>query len=110
MRDAQVQRELIRRYGKKIARGGFAKMEKDLGVNRGLIWRVYHGKMTSNMVRVALGLKAKKIEVNACLKCGGIHIMKHCTKKKRSKHPKVLKAIQEVVEFLREREAREIKS
>jgi len=105
-KDAQAQRELIRRYGHKIARGGFTQMSKDLGVNRGLLWRVYHGHMTSNKVRFALGLKCKMIKVRVCEKCGKVHLAKNCTMKKRSRFPKFLKAIQEVVvPFLMETES-----
>lgn len=110
--DRQVVAELDRRFPKEIKKRRWAEIARELKVNRGDLWSVYHRRTRSNKIRKALGMPHFEVTAYPC-ECGEIHLKKRCKRgeqivnRSRSKYPSALKAIQEViVPFLREREAR----
>lgn len=56
--DQEAQVELKRRYENRMDELTWSEIGNELGVNRGLVWRVYYGKVKSNMVRRALGMSS----------------------------------------------------
>lgn len=84
-RDIEVQNELKRRYGGKVGKIGYFRIAQELNVNRGLLWQVYMGKIRSNRVRIALGMKCKKVETDVCPTCGQLHLMKTCPSLRKQK-------------------------
>lgn len=77
MKDEEAIRELKRRYGEKLIRK-YYHIASELKVNRGLLWQVLNGKTRSNKVRLALGMKHLRVEVDPCAKCGSVNLMKSC--------------------------------
>lgn len=54
--------------------GGWRHVEKHLGINRGYLSAIAHGKRKpSNKVLLALGLPLQHVEVTPCARCGQLH-------------------------------------
>lgn len=106
--------ELKRKFPNEINGRRFSKIAVALGVNRGLVSKVFDGVTRSNKLRLALGMSCLKVEVESC-ECGRAegHTIRRCkvglqiVRLRKSSQPEFLKFIQEVgIPFLRERETR----
>lgn len=103
--DVQTRNELKRRYSAQIQNHQWALIAKELKVNRGNLWKVWHGEVRSNKIRKALGLPI----LGAC-SCGKTHKCKtaqQIERRKKSSDLAFLKFIQDdIVPWLREKEAK----
>jgi len=63
----------------------YEQLAKKIGMNRGLLWKVAHGKSDSTQARHYFNLPPKTVSVEPCRVCGEVHQLKGCNKRRKRK-------------------------
>jgi hypothetical protein len=66
--------------------GSWAELSRQYGGSAALYWKIANGKiLESPTARALLGMEPRLVEVEPCRVCGGIHIKKTCSKKRKKR-------------------------